>query len=58
MHRNTERPRNAAGEGMFRLNTDGVLRGERGCVGAVFRLHALPRTTRRHGEQSDEKFQA
>ncbi|MCA4534441.1 hypothetical protein LDZ77_19595 [Bacteroides xylanisolvens] len=25
MHRNTERPRNAAGEGMFRLNTDGVL---------------------------------
>ena len=25
VHRNTERPRNAAGEGMFRLNTDGVL---------------------------------
>ncbi len=25
MHRNTARPRNAAGEGMFRLNTDGVL---------------------------------
>ncbi|WP_390600804.1 hypothetical protein [Bacteroides sp. f07] len=25
MHRNTACPRNAAGEGMFRLNTDGVL---------------------------------
>ncbi|WP_455613618.1 hypothetical protein [Bacteroides congonensis] len=25
VHRNTERPRNAAGEGMFRLNTVGVL---------------------------------
>ncbi|WP_204902055.1 hypothetical protein, partial [Parabacteroides distasonis] len=25
VHRNTERPRNAAGEGMFQLNTDGVL---------------------------------
>ena len=25
MHRNTARPINAAGEGMFRLNTDGVL---------------------------------
>ncbi|MCS2459086.1 hypothetical protein [Bacteroides ovatus] len=33
MHRNTERPRNAAGEGMFRLNTDGVLLRGTGCVG-------------------------